>query len=182
MSADRMSLAQAKRAAAYIVEALSPFCDRIEVAGSVRRERETCKDVEIVCIPKVEIVPSLFGVDGRWRVRGFEAALDGWRRVKGSATEGRYCQRIVPFEDREVALDLFVAVPENYGLILAIRTGSAEYSHEVLAKGWVQAGYRSKDGMLRDVNCARVEVREEAHRTPRHAIQQFLYARFQRTA
>lgn len=27
-----------------------------------------------------------------------------------------------------------------------------------------------------------VEVREEAHRTPRHAIQQFLYARFQRTA
>jgi hypothetical protein len=37
---------------------------------------------------------------------------------------------------------------ENWGLILAIRTGSADFSHHVLGKGWTETGYESKGGML----------------------------------
>jgi DNA polymerase/3'-5' exonuclease PolX len=37
-------------------------------------------------------------------------------------------------------------------LIYAIRTGSADYSHHILAKGWVKAGYNSENGMLQKKN------------------------------
>lgn len=35
-----------------------------------------------------------------------------------------------------------------HGNILAVRTGSADYSHLVLASGWVRAGYKSIEGRL----------------------------------
>ncbi len=65
--------------------------------------------------------------------------------MKGKATE-RYTQRRHP---SGVLLDLFMATPENWGVIFAIRTGSSRFSHEVLARGWVRAGYHSQGGMLR---------------------------------
>ena len=40
------------------------------------------------------------------------------------------------------------ARPENWGLILAVRTGSTEYSHQVLANRWARRGYKSVNGML----------------------------------
>ena len=45
-------------------------------------------------------------------------------------------------------MDLFFAIPENWGNTFAIRTGSADYSHEIIAKGWVKAGYKSENGFL----------------------------------
>jgi DNA polymerase/3'-5' exonuclease PolX len=45
-------------------------------------------------------------------------------------------------------LDLFRATRDNWGLIYAIRTGSAEYSHQVLATGWKKKGYESREGIL----------------------------------
>ena len=64
-------------------------------------------------------------------------------------------------------LDLFMARRENWGLIFAIRTGSAAFSHSVLASGWCRAGFVSEGGMLRRATCGRatcrspVPVREE---------------------
>jgi DNA polymerase/3'-5' exonuclease PolX len=37
---------------------------------------------------------------------------------------------------------------DNWGLIFAIRTGSAAFSHHVLAAGWVRLGYHSAEGRL----------------------------------
>lgn len=48
-----MNLAQASALAGQLVEKLAPFCERIEVAGSVRRRKlEGIKDIELVAIPK----------------------------------------------------------------------------------------------------------------------------------
>ena len=56
-----MTLARAQHYAAKIVEWISPFCvvgsalpcgASIAVAGSIRRIRPTCNDIDIVCIPK----------------------------------------------------------------------------------------------------------------------------------
>ena len=47
-----------------------------------------------------------------------------------------------------IKLDLFFAERGNWGLIYAIRTGSAEYSHKVLATEWVKRGYKSEGGYL----------------------------------
>jgi len=57
-------------------------------------------------------------------------------------------------------LNLFFAEEGNWGSIFAIRTGSADYSHKVLANGWVRQGFKSEGGYLfRDGE--KYEVREE---------------------
>lgn len=127
-----MELSKAKAIAERVVEALRPFCERIEIAGSIRREKPEVKDIEVVCIPRVR---DMFG---------FINQVLKWKKVKGEPT-GKYTQRILP---EGIALDLFMARKDNWGLIYAIRTGSADFSHKVLASGWVANGYNSKDGTI----------------------------------
>lgn len=127
-----MTLDEARLEAAMVVESLGFYCSRIEVAGSVRRERPYPRDIEVVCI-----------VEPR-HIREFKETVDRLEKIRGEAT-GRYTRRRLP---SGAELDLFMVRPENWGLQFAIRTGSADFSHRVLACGWVKAGYKSEDGML----------------------------------
>ncbi len=115
---------------------LSPHCLQIAIAGSIRRKKTEVKDIEIVAIPK-PYETGLFE-------SGIAAVVNQWEKVKGELPS-KYTQRILP---EGIKLDLFFAERENWGLILAIRTGSAEYSHKVLATECVKRGYKSVDGHL----------------------------------
>ena len=135
--------------AAYHAElihvALMPYSVRCEVAGSVRRKAKDPHDIELVCIPRATTMQTLFGEteevrDHRW----IEATKGVGRIVKGKLATGKYIQ----FDRDGIQVDLFLATPENWGLIYAIRTGPASYSHHVLAASWVRRGYRSIAGML----------------------------------
>ena len=68
-----------------------------------------------------------------WEQTGRAAAMgDVLVRIKGGGPAARYCQ----FEHADGwKLDLFIARPSNYGLILMIRTGSAAFSHGMAARG-----------------------------------------------
>ena len=48
----RMPLVTARVLAERIVDELRPFCERIEIAGSIRRRRPLCGDVDLVALPK----------------------------------------------------------------------------------------------------------------------------------
>jgi DNA polymerase/3'-5' exonuclease PolX len=140
-----MELFKALIIAEAVKAQLAPFCDRIEIAGSIRRKKPEVGDIEIVCVPKPSEILSFI-----------QTAESLGEKVKGDPG-GRYAQ-IVLLEG--ISLDLFIARQENYGLILAIRTGSADFSHKYLACGWVKHGYKSVDGML-TYRGRPVEVREE---------------------
>ena len=127
-----MKLAEADRLAGQIVAQLAPHCVRIQVAGSVRRRRPEVGDIEVVAIPKPYDV-------GLFR-SGIATVVDQWPKVRGELP-CKYTQRRMP---EGIALDLFLVSHRNWGLQLAIRTGSAAYSHQVLARGWRMAGYESK--------------------------------------
>ena len=137
-----MKIDEAKKIAKKYLNLLKPYCWRIEIAGSIRREKSEVKDIEIVAIP-LDLV-------------GFSNEVNKLEKVKGNPT-GKYTQRILP---EGIKLDLFMANIRNWGLIFAIRTGSARYSHEILACGWVKRGYKSINGMLTK-NGREIEVREE---------------------
>ena len=131
-----MDIIDAKNIADKIVKQLKPHCKRIEIAGSIRREKPNPKDIEIVAIPKPYSI-GLFEY-------GIATVVNKWQKIKGELP-CKYTQRLLP---EGIKLDLFFAQPENWGLIFAIRTGSADYSHKVLASTWSKLGYKSVNGML----------------------------------
>jgi DNA polymerase/3'-5' exonuclease PolX len=147
----RWKYAEAYAIALNVLEQLRPHCYRIEIAGSIRRKKPDVGDIEIVAIPK----PFSIGLFES----GIATVVNKWKKVKGDLKYGnsKYTQRILP---EGIRLDMFFAEEGNWGQILAIRTGSAEYSHSVLAKGWVQKGFKSEAGYLFREG-ERYEIREE---------------------
>jgi hypothetical protein len=96
----------------------------------------------IVAIPR-QVPTGLFG-DELEVDRGFCAVVNQWPAVKGRPT-GKYTQRQLP---EGIALDLFVADADNWGLQLAIRTGSWQFSKYLLDTCCKRTEYWSKDGRL----------------------------------
>lgn len=140
-ASDPWSLDYADSVAASILAELRPHClpGLCEIAGSVRRRRPTIGDIEIVCVPRPYNPEPLLR-------SGIALVLYQWETLKGTLP-CRYTRRLHP---SGMAVDVFMVDPRGFGLQLAIRTGSADWSHWVLAKTWARAGFRSEHGLLRD--------------------------------
>jgi len=140
-----MELNQAVKIAKKYVDLLAPFCERIEIAGSVRRQKPEVGDIEIVCIPKhinVGDASTLFNEPKFIVHPNFVYEVNQLEKVKGEPT-GRYTQRVLP---EGINLDLFIANKDNWGYILAIRIGPDGYS-KYLASTWVKKGFKGVDGI-----------------------------------
>ena len=155
-----MQLQAAKKIALKYLELLKPYCERIEIAGSIRREKPEVGDIELVCIPKkVEIDdPACWFKKIEIIHPEFCKIIDSLERIRGNAT-GKAMQRNTP---EGIVLDIFTATPDNWGYIFAIRTGPDNFSHKVLANNWVKYGYHGKDGMLYNKQEKPVPVKEES--------------------
>jgi DNA polymerase/3'-5' exonuclease PolX len=143
--------------AVTVIEALKGGCDRIEIAGSLRRKRSEVHDVEIVCIPKkVEASVDLFGVPTEVRSPQFYCAFEKWEVLKGSPQHGKYIKAQV----QGVAVDVFTAAAENWGWIFTLRTGPADFGHYTIVSQLKRCQYKAVDGFIfrRD---KLVPVREE---------------------
>ncbi len=137
----------AKPIADKYVSLLASHCDRIEIAGSVRRKKADVGDIEIVCIPS-----EIRGV----RLPEFINFVNNLTKVRGEPT-GKYTQRMLP---EGIKLDIFMASEDNWGMIFPMRTGSRDFSHYKLACRWVRMGYKSINGCLHkdnEVVCFREE-------------------------
>jgi DNA polymerase/3'-5' exonuclease PolX len=136
----QIPLETAKKLANDVVELLSPHCHRIEIAGSIRRQKEFIGDIEIVAIPKPYQV-GLFE-------DGLAEVVNQWQKVKGELKYGvcKYTQRILP---SGISLDLFFAEEDNFGNILLIRTGDWEFSKKFVGVALTKRGYKQEDGFLK---------------------------------
>lgn len=154
----RIPLADARLLAAEVVAMLEPACERIEIAGSIRRQRPDVGDIEIVAIPRYQDVPiGLFGdrtehvdlladlVTDLLAAGTFEPRPDknGHVAVNGKA-------RRLLYED--FALDLFATDAECWGSVFLLRTGPAEFNKAMVAKrsagGWLPRGFFFRDGRI----------------------------------
>ncbi len=132
-----------------LLEFIKPYCDKSEIGGSLRRRKEFVGDIELVIQVKENMYNKLFNKLGMHLLRSV-------RDFKYLKNGDRYKQ----FYYKGIKVDLFIAQPDNWGLIFAIRTGSAEYAHHILATGWVKKGFNSVDGFLTR-NGEIVPVKEE---------------------
>lgn len=113
-----MELKTAQALATMIRESVSPTCVRLEIAGSIRREKPEVKDIELVAV--VEDYDKAFSAltqFGKFIKPGVPDIIP-WPARAG----GRYYRMLL---NEGVKLDFFVASPKNWGGVFAMRTGSA---------------------------------------------------------
>ena len=132
-----VELERAQKIAAEVVLRLSPYCTKIEVAGSIRRRKPWVKDVDIVLIPAHP-----------WNLSQEIRGL-GPVKIRGN--------KLTRFSYNGVQVDLYFARPAAWATLLLIRTGSKENNIRLctLAKkrGWHLAA--NGDGLF-DENGRRV--------------------------
>jgi DNA polymerase/3'-5' exonuclease PolX len=141
----KIPLADAMPLAVALMNLLAPACERIMIAGSLRRQKAEIGDIEIVLIPKLTPVPDLFG-----EATGiYENALDGPLAALPTLKRGdRYKQVLW----QGMQADLFICTPETWGCIATIRTGSADFTHWLVTdknRGGAKPGHlKFRDGRL----------------------------------
>ena len=121
---------------------LRPWCERIEIAGSLRRQKTEVHDIEFCCIPRT-VESGLFG-DEKMSHPQFVEAVDSLEKIKGSPL-GRYVQRKLP---EGLNLDIFICTKENWGYQLAIRTGPASFSRDMVIKNIKRMGLKPDEGYI----------------------------------
>jgi DNA polymerase/3'-5' exonuclease PolX len=134
-----------------IVEQLRPYCDKIDIAGSCRREKPDVGDLEICAIAKMVSVKSddLFGDPKLVVSPEFAKIANGLGKIIKGKPDGRYMQIELP---EGINLDLFMPDAHDYYRQFAIRTGSSAYSFGAIATGWKKLGWVGTDGGLRKMD------------------------------
>lgn len=156
------ALYMAERAADRLLDLLRPVCDRVEVAGSVRRACDVVNDLEVCAIPKVallrdgtlfeqrvDLLGKLMDQVTAGRVQGVSRPADPGRGLR-KPPWGQKQKRLMLFDHgRWFAVDLFIGSVETWGALLAIRTGPAEFSQLLVTQradgGAMPDGWRCKD-------------------------------------
>lgn len=159
-----------------LVERLSGVCDRIEIAGSIRRGRAAVADVEIVAIPKHDmdllneriVTPCgpLARKLARWPIT---LEKNGHRYKRFSFSEKHDPNSLIH-------VDLFLTTPEQWGLIFMLRTGSADFSRRMVtaksAGGYKPDKYKVDKGQLWFMGNP-IPVREEPELFDLYGMQYF---------
>jgi hypothetical protein len=144
-----MPLEYARGMAEALVELLAPACERIEIAGSVRRKKAKPNDIEIVAVPRIsemkqapaatidllgnrQVVPVTVEIRNDLDVM-CDLFLAQGTLEKRPDNRGRHCwgtgiKRAVFYQGKDYApVDLFQVIePRQWGVIYAIRTGPGD--------------------------------------------------------
>lgn len=145
---ERIPFVTGKMIAKELVSLLDPLCQKLEIAGSVRRLEPEIGDIKIVCVPHYKQV--ITGEDLFEKEVEYQNRVITWiedltnsdvQKVKG----GEKCQQFIYKGTYQV--DLFMVAPREWGRQLAIRTGPASYSKKMAAR-WVMLGYHGINGRL----------------------------------
>ncbi len=120
---------EALKIAEEIVMWLKPYCERIQIAGSLRRKKADVGDIEILCIPKPLLIPMKEYTDNLdFEIRCLideEKKLDYRLNIKGSRVYGKQNKLLVHCASG-IPLDVFSTTEENWATALVVRTGPKE--------------------------------------------------------
>ncbi len=139
-----MYLEEALELASRIRPLLEPFCDRITIAGSVRRESRMVKDLELVIISRpgtgssgpqqslFDLAPAATPI-GDDAVTAFlraeceyEASLWTKRLSKNGRTAFGRENKLLRFDGYPV--DVFTTSPARWGMTMFVRTGDKDWN------------------------------------------------------
>lgn len=129
-----MKLKEAEKFAEQLMEQIRPYCDRLIVAGSIRRKKSEVRDVDIVLIPK----PLL------------------WNRIVATLQRNmdakvlKHGEKAAQLTINGINVDLYSATPETWEPLLLIRTGSAEHNIKLSMIARKKGMKLSHKGLIKD--------------------------------
>ncbi|MFH1770332.1 MAG: hypothetical protein ABH828_02125 [archaeon] len=109
-----MKYEKAKRIGEEVLDKIKPYIDKGIIAGSVRRNKSECHDVDLVIIPKREFMV----------LERIKEVLKQYGKIEKDGQE----IIIVKDVENDVQVDCYIANDKNYEVILLIRTGSKEHN------------------------------------------------------
>jgi DNA polymerase/3'-5' exonuclease PolX len=156
----RLPLHLAADLAAKIAADLAPCCERVEIAGSIRRQRPDIGDIELVVIPKfarslLDDVPGASFLDMHLvSLMARRKLLRAWS--ENTQMESLTCRDFYVgslFNERKLfKVQINISNADRWPVELAIKTGPAEFSHRLVchsdnpARGFLPHGWRIGDG------------------------------------
>jgi len=125
--------AEVETLALEIISAIEPYCLRAQIAGSIRRRKDTVNDIDIVVEPKLQSWIQI--------IKEIRREFDAVTEKQGAKLATLY----VPFTSKQdqgyVQVDLYRASKNTWGILLLIRTGSAKHNI-YLCNLAIKKGYR----------------------------------------
>jgi DNA polymerase (family 10) len=136
-----LSLKEAEEIAEQIKTAVAAHCEKIEVAGSIRRRKPVVHDIDFVAVAKDDL---------EWQK--ISQTLKH-KKAKLLCSGKSVTKALVPSEKGLFQVDFYRAQPNTLGIHLLVRTGSAEHN-TWLASLAISKGMRIKysEGLTKDGN------------------------------
>jgi len=122
-----MELDKAKVIAEELISLLSPACNRIVIAGSIRRQKPDVGDIELLVIPRANYLDKM--LDKLMMQNILAMRLN----KRGSRTYGPKNKLMVHLPSG-MAVDIFSATEENWGMALFVRTGPKEWNIKAMSR------------------------------------------------
>lgn len=133
-----IELSKAKEIAEQLKEGLEPFCDRIEIAGSIRRHKWEVGDIELLCIPRfindIDQLESEIGYLMHQQILDYRLNKLG-RRVYGPKN------KLLLHRPSGIGVDIFSTTEECWPVSLVVRTGGKQTNIRISSAA-LQMGYR----------------------------------------
>jgi DNA polymerase/3'-5' exonuclease PolX len=134
-----MKLEHAQKIAQSLIEDLKSSCHRIEIGGSIRRNKPEVKDIELICIPVFDQFPTgQMSLEGD-PITSFENLL--FKRISANRDKynitkmgEKYAQISVGTIKDGIKVDVFTATFRTWGYIFMLRTGPADFSKWVVTE------------------------------------------------
>jgi DNA polymerase/3'-5' exonuclease PolX len=111
-----LDLSEAENIASQIKSAICSHCDRLEIAGSIRRKKPMVHDIDFVAVAKN---------DAEWRKINEELKR---LKAKPGCAGNSIIKAYLPCQNGLFQVDVYRAKPSTFGVHLLIRTGSAEHN------------------------------------------------------
>ena len=122
-----LKLEDAEKISLQINAKLEPHCEKLEVAGSIRRKKPIVHDVDFVVVTQ----------DSGWQRISDELRK---MKTKNICAGAAVIKTLYPLANDYFQVDFYRAEPSTFGIHKLVRTGSAEHNM------WL-AGYANSKGM-----------------------------------
>lgn len=141
MSETRISLSAAQAIVEELADVLRPACERMEIAGSIRRARPDVKDAEIVAIPKGRDLHDLTDKLVEYGVIT--------KATYGAAGQTRWGDEYRGLLYKGLKVEIFLADADSWGNQFWLRTGPGDANTFVMKYlAWRNAPVRFQEGYV----------------------------------